>query len=173
MTEEKVSNRYAKAAIETAVIENCTNEVFESFQYIDRVIASSKDLRALLMNPIILPWKKKKALSEIFEGKIHALNYHFIMLLVDKSREFLIPSIIVQFNNQFNLLNNNLSIEIHSAKELADETKSNIIGKLSDWTKKNSFTDLHDRQKSSRRYFNSYRGLGLRLYGEKSTLHFV
>lgn len=136
MTEKKVSHRYAKAVMETAIQEKCTDEVFKSFAYMDSVIGSSRELRAFLLNPIILPWKKKKILSEIFEGKVHALNYHFIMLLVDKGREVLIPSIIEQFNEQYNDLNNNISIEIYSANELAKESRKSIVDKLSAWTKK-------------------------------------
>ena len=40
---------------------------------------------------------KKKIFAELFEGKVHALSFHFLNLLLEKNRESLLPEIIRLF----------------------------------------------------------------------------
>jgi F-type H+-transporting ATPase subunit delta len=48
----------------------------------------------LLSSPIIHTSEKKDVFEQLFQKKVHALTYDFLILLLDKNREEWLPSII-------------------------------------------------------------------------------
>ena len=135
MTEQRVSSRYARAVIETASKEGLLDTVYKDFIKVLEIINSNKDLRNLLHSPVVKFWQKKKILNEIFEPSINKLTLSFILLLADKHRENLIPDIIVQYQNQYNKINNLLPVSIISAVELDDNLKTQINNKIENYSK--------------------------------------
>jgi F-type H+-transporting ATPase subunit delta len=136
MTEQRVSNRYASALLDTAEQEGITDQVYNDFLLIKSTFRLSHELRAMTASPIFQQWRKKKIYEELFTGRVSQLVLKFLILLLDKRRGELIPSIIIQFQNQYNILKNRLQVEISSAIELNDEIKGKIIEKLTIMTQK-------------------------------------
>ncbi len=142
MTEQRVSVRYARSILEIAKQENITDTVLEDFHTIMKMIKSSRELQNLIHSPVVQYWKKKKAFTEIFEPAVSKLTMKFINLLAEKRREKLIPSIIIQYTNLYNVLNGRLPVEIFSAIELSDEIKNKIIEKMKEKTGKTVLTSF-------------------------------
>ena len=103
MIESKVSLRYAKSLLDTTDSLASSDLVLKDFDYILKIIKSSKELASLFRSPIIQNWKKKKILKEIFEPTISKLTLDFLMLITEKHREILIFSIIQQYINLYNI----------------------------------------------------------------------
>lgn len=136
MTEQRVSSRYALALMNTAKQENLVEKVFEDFQLVKSYIDASRELKYLLKSPVVGHFKKKSALKDIFEGKIHILTLNFLLLLADKRREEFTLDIIFQFEKQYNEVNGLLPVDITSAIELDEVMKSRINVKLNSITGK-------------------------------------
>jgi F-type H+-transporting ATPase subunit delta len=135
MTEKRVSIRYARALLNIAVKESLTDLVLKDLQAINAMLDSSRELINFTNSPIIQYWKKKKVFSEIFEEKISKLTMGFLVLLLEKRRENLIPSIAVQYEEIYNKLNHLLPVQIESATSMSDSNKEQIETRLRELTK--------------------------------------
>lgn len=136
MTEQKVSSRYANAILDIAEQESLTNEVIRDFELLQSMLDSSKELVTFTVSPVIADWQKKKIYEELISSKVHKLTMNFILLLINKGRIDLLPSIIIQFGNLYNLHNNRVKAIIKSASELTETVKSKIMLKLTEITGK-------------------------------------
>ncbi len=136
MHEKKVSSRYAKAIYGLAKESNLQDTVLSDFTLILKTIADSKELSNLVESPIISSLKKYDVFKEVFEDSISDITYRFIKLLTEKSRENLLDDIAIEFEIIYNEANNRLPVIIYSAVELDEDAKSQILSKLTEWTKK-------------------------------------
>ena len=62
----RVANRYAKALLEYALLQNALEGVFADMTLIDKTIKMNKDLERMLISPIVKTTVKKNVLTEIF-----------------------------------------------------------------------------------------------------------
>jgi F-type H+-transporting ATPase subunit delta len=136
MFEQRVSSRYAKAMLQTAVKEGVADTLYKDFNYVNSVLDMSAELRSMTHSPVIRNWKKKNIYKELFESKINKLTMEFIIMLANKRRDGLIPSIINQYIIQYNIMNNLLPVEITTIDELDSLMKSKVEKQLTDWSKK-------------------------------------
>ncbi len=130
MAEQKVSYRYAKALLDTAVQHNLTEQIFEDFKNIAKIFSILPELNSLARKPIIAPQKKKKLYQEIFSYRVSELAMSFILFLVDKSRDDLILDIIKQYENLYYKLKDYLPVEIFVAIDIGENSKNKIVEKI-------------------------------------------
>ncbi len=142
MTERKISTRYAKALLDLALKEGIADTVLNDLKRVVKMMDSSKEFDLLIKSPIIQYWKKKKIIQNIFEQSLHKLTLDFLLLLISHRREILIPSILNQYNIQYNTIMNNLPVSILSAVEINENTKSKIVSKLNEITNMNILPDF-------------------------------
>lgn len=136
MNEKKVSSRYAKAIYSLAKDSNLQDTILSDFTLILKTIADSKEFSNLVESPVVSSKKKYDIFKEVFENSISDTTYSFIKLLTEKSRENLIDDIAYQYELIYNEANNRLPVIIYSAVELDEDAKSQILSKLTEWTKK-------------------------------------
>lgn len=136
MRETRTGNRYAKAILQLAEEEKKTDQLTSDFNLLDGLIKKSRDLRLLLDSPIINRQKKKKALSAIFEKKVGDITLKFLLLLTDKNREALLPSIISQYNRLLDEKNNVVNAEVITVVPFTDSQAQEIKKKLERITRK-------------------------------------
>ncbi|MFA7325525.1 MAG: ATP synthase F1 subunit delta [Candidatus Kapaibacterium sp.] len=142
MHEKKVSSRYAKAIYGLAKESNLQDTVLSDFTLILKTIADSKELGNLVESPVVSSKKKYDIFKEVFEDSISDTTYRFIKLLTEKSRENLLDDIAYQYELIYNEANNRLPVIIYSAVELDEDAKSQIISKLTEWTKKTILSEF-------------------------------
>jgi F-type H+-transporting ATPase subunit delta len=136
MRETRTGNRYAKAILQLAEEEKKIDQLTSDFNLLDGLINKSRDLRLLLDSPIINRQKKKKALSALFEKKVADLTLKFLLLLTDKNRETLLPSIISQYNRLLDKKNNVVDAVVITVVPFTGSQSREIKKKLEGITKK-------------------------------------
>lgn len=136
MFEERVAYRYAKAIFDTAVQAKVEEQLFQDFQFVDKVFASTPELTSMARKPIISSLKKKRIYESIFKGKISDLALSSLFFLVDKSRDYLIRSIIAQYQKLYYYIKGYLPIEIYFAVEISQDLRTKIIEKIEENTGK-------------------------------------
>ncbi len=136
MFEQRVSSRYAKAMLQTAVKEGVADTLYKDFKFVDSLLDMSDELKSLTQSPVIRNWMKKNIYKELFEGRVSALAFQFIMMLTVKNRDGLIPSIVNQYVVQYNKMNNLLPVEVFTTEELDAGLKAKIELQLTNWSKK-------------------------------------
>lgn len=142
MTEQIISNRYAKAVMGAAQQINITELMFNDFVSVKNILSSSKELRQFLKSPVISQKDKIDAIKNIFSDSISDLTLTFLAFLINKGRAYLMLDIIKKYFDQFNELNGRVRAHISTAVEINDETQNLIIEKIKNYTGKEILPDF-------------------------------
>lgn len=120
------AQNYAQALFETG-------QNFEKdLETVQQVLNSSADFTNVISNPAIDLTTKYEILDEIFKDQINANVLQFIKILTEKNRLNEIEQIKFSYIEKVNNFNNIQKVEIISAIELTNETKTKITNKLSE-----------------------------------------
>ncbi len=136
MSTFNVATRYAKALVKLAEEKKVFSSVSEDAELVFNTVSASKELRNVLVSPIIKSDKKKDILTDIFSGKISSDTLEFIHFLVKKGREDLILDVFSRFLELRNEELGQVNIGITSASELNDKQKQQMESVLANYTKK-------------------------------------
>lgn len=142
MTEQIISNRYAKAVMSAAQKINITELMFNDFVHVRNILASSKELRQFLKSPVIRQNDKIDAIKNIFSDSISDLSMTFLVFLIIKGRAYLMLDIIKKYFDQYNEMNGRVRAHIATAIEINDETRNMIIEKIKNYTGKEIIPDF-------------------------------
>lgn len=120
------AQNYAQALFETG-------QNFEKdLEMVQQVLNDSADFTNVISNPAIDLTTKHEILDEVFKNQINANVLQFIKILAEKNRLNEIEQIKYSYIEKVNEFNNIQKVEIISAIELSEETKSKITNKLSE-----------------------------------------
>ncbi|MDH5381482.1 MAG: ATP synthase F1 subunit delta [Cyclobacteriaceae bacterium] len=126
MSEYKVSNRYAKSLLELSHDKNVLDKVYEDIQLLLETLKENRNLRVMLQSPIIKHSKKKEVLRAVFSNKLNNLTQSFLDILCNKSREYLLYSILQEFNVMYNELKGIQAADITTTLPLNKELRLKI-----------------------------------------------
>jgi F-type H+-transporting ATPase subunit delta len=96
----------------------------------------SLELQSFLKNPVISKEKKLTALSELFKARVGTLAFDFLNLLVEKGREDVLDSILVEY---FKMRDDQLGImtlELRAAVDLTSDQQKTIAQRFEEMTRK-------------------------------------
>jgi ATP synthase F1 delta subunit len=111
---QTLARRYAIAIATLAREQNAVERVSADLQAILGVIDAPVRIREFFESPVIDRPSKERVLAEAFEGKVHPIALHALLLLVRKRRETFLGSIVAEYLA--------LEREAHGAEKLTLET---------------------------------------------------
>jgi len=142
MSVYRISYRYANSLLLLSEEKKILNKVYEDAELIFSTLAHSKELRAVLKNPVLKPKDKKELLKKIFENKISGESNSFMDFVIDKNREDILFDIYKEFLNLRDIKEGIIRAHVKSAVELSDSLKQKIETKLTDRTSKKVKADF-------------------------------
>ena len=92
MNESKISVRYSRALLQSALDRNILGRIYEEMILVKEV-CSYPEMKELLTSPIIVPSKKTDILHRVFGSFLHKLTLSMIDLVVRNGREKHLPAI--------------------------------------------------------------------------------
>ncbi len=126
-----VAQRYAKALLELADENKLVyDDVLHQLQDVSKSVEASQDLNKVMSSPVISSDEKKNVLVKLFEKDNSKIVVNFLQLLVDKNKFGILSSVVKEFANEVNKLNNRLLLNVTSAIELTDSDRAMIKVKL-------------------------------------------
>ena len=135
----KAAIRYAKAVLQQATETNVAKEVFDDMQAVSATLVGSKELRNVLMSPVIKTEDKKEALLKIFVDKSD-ITKALIRVLVENKR-------IAQFGNvassYIDLYNESKGVkvaQVTTAVALTPALEEKVLEKVKELTGSTSVT---------------------------------
>lgn len=137
MLVNQLALKYAQAIYELAAEKNLLGEVETQLKTVEVTIAAHSDLAMLLYHPQVPPQAKKDTLLAVFGDDLQEFVRNFLLLLVDKRRETLLPAIFSEYRNLANQARNIAEAEVITAMELSPEQQQALAAKLSAVTHKN------------------------------------
>ena len=126
MADQQVAARYAKSLLDLAQEQGTLATLKQDMDLLANTMASSRDLRLLLRNPIVKHDKKLSILTAIFGGKVSDMLMRFFQILTSKNREDALEHIGDAFLMQYNALMGVQVAEVISAAPLTPATRAEI-----------------------------------------------
>ena len=129
MPNPRLASRYAKSILDLSLEQNQADAILQDMQLIGNTAEDSRDFALFLQSPIIKADKKNKAFNEIFRGKLNALTFQFVQLLINKGRESNLVEIATAFQNQYNLHRNIQEVTITTAAPMTEAVRKEVLTK--------------------------------------------
>lgn len=126
MNNSKISVRYAKALLQTAVEQKIETEVQSDVAVLLDCINGAEDFKAVLDSPVISPNDKIKIFNSMFEGKFQKLTLDFFAMTVKNKRENFLKIICMNYLGFYAQSKNIRKVVITSAAKLDKDTASKI-----------------------------------------------
>ncbi len=131
MLANQLATKYAQAVYELAAEKNMLDQVEKQLQLIESTIQSYSDLATFIYHPRVLGKAKKEMIRKIFSEEVANFVLTFLLLLVDKRRETILPAIIREYVKLANDARNIMEAEVTTAMPLAQEQHAALSKKLS------------------------------------------
>lgn len=119
MSEFKVASRYAKSLIDLSQEQGNLETVRKDMEQFIAVLRASKELQAVLKNPIIKQDKKNNILNRLFSEKIHPSITAFFNIMVRKGRGGILYATAKEFIREYNEVKGIVNATVTSAVALS------------------------------------------------------
>lgn len=130
MKATRAATRYGASLLQFAVSEGKLEEVKADADLVLDAIKNSRDLRNLLMSPVIKPSKKSALIHQIFNGKVTAISERFMALIIKHGRENVLQNIFDSFTEGYYQHKNIITAKVTSATALGTEACKSIQTRL-------------------------------------------
>ncbi len=137
MAHDPINTGYARALFEMAQAEEATDRVEEQLIRLRDLLKSSPELLQFLKDPNIQHEGKRKALAELFQGRVHPVVLTMLITLSDQDRIGRLPHIIEEFSAIAAAARQKITGEITTAVPLDEPTVQRFAAELSRITGKN------------------------------------
>lgn len=126
-----VARNYAEALLELAVADHAVEAYAEEMNRIAALVEAEPDIRTFLETPRIEPDEKKRALSEALEGRVPVRLLRFLLVVIDKRRQRILPEIAAEFNRLANEHFGRLQVDVTVAAEPDEALRVDLQARLS------------------------------------------
>jgi F-type H+-transporting ATPase subunit delta len=137
MAHDPILTGYARALFEMAQAEGVIARVEEELLRLRDLLKANPQLLQFLKDPNIQAEGKRRALTELFHGRVHPLVLSLLMTLSDQDRAGRLPAIIEEFRAVAAAARQTVTGEVTTAVELDEATVNRLAAELSRITGKN------------------------------------
>ncbi len=126
MKENVLSKRYARALFELARERGILANIHQEIELFNENLRSSPDLRLLLSSQAISKKDKISTIEKLLQDRVSTVFFNFILLLLNKNREVLFPTIAMQFKIFYDKFNKIIHAETITAVPLDSKLTSDL-----------------------------------------------
>ncbi len=127
MLNPRVASRYAKSLLDLAVERDELEIVYKDMLYLQDVMKGSREFMNLLRSPVVKADVKIRAVNSVTAGNISAMTTKFTELLINKTREVVLPEVITSFIKQYKEHRNIHDVKLTTAQPIGEELKNAIM----------------------------------------------
>ena len=137
MPHDSINTGYARALFEMAQAEGAVSRVEEELFRLRELLKKNPDLLEFLKDPNIKHEGKRKALSDLFQGRVHPLVLNTLITLSDQDRAGRVLHVIEEFSACAAGATLTVSGEVTTAIPIDNATLKRLADELSRITGKN------------------------------------
>jgi F-type H+-transporting ATPase subunit delta len=131
MPHDPINTAYARALFEMAQAEGVISRVEEELFRLRELLKNNPDLLEFLKDPNVRHEGKRKALSDLFQGRVHPLVLNTLITLSDQDRAGRVLQVIEEFSASAASATQKVSGEITTAIPLDNATLTRLATELS------------------------------------------
>jgi F-type H+-transporting ATPase subunit delta len=137
MAHDPINTGYARALFEMAQAEGAVSRVEEELLRLRELLKTNPALLEFLKDPNVKHEGKRRALSELFQGRVHPLVLNALLTLSDQDRGGRLSAVIEGFSSIAGAAREKVTGEVTAAIKLDDATLGRLATELSRITGKN------------------------------------
>ncbi len=126
MNDSKISVRYAKALLQTAIEQKCEDVVKADVESMRDCIAQSDELKAVLESPVIVDSMKIEIFEKLFAGSFCKLSMDFLKVLVKNKRENFLRIICLDYLEFYARHKNIRRVRVTSAVSISADIQASV-----------------------------------------------
>lgn len=130
MVNQTLARRYAIAVAELARQQNCVEQVSGDLRTIAAAVGERGLVHDFFVAPVIERREKERILGGVFEGKVHPIALHTLLLLVRKRREPLLDAIVAAYLAIERAARGVETLTLQSARQLDTGERARLIARL-------------------------------------------
>jgi F-type H+-transporting ATPase subunit delta len=147
MVNQTLARRYAIAVAALAREQNAVERVSADLKTISNAIGESGLVHDFFVAPVIERREKERVLIGAFEGRVHPIALHTLLLLVRKRREALLGPIVAEYLALERAARGFETLTLQSARALDAAERSRLVARLEAlYAKKFEVTEIVDRR---------------------------
>ena len=131
-----VAVRYADALMSLAEKAGGLEKLEEDLTTVADTVAEHEGLRSALVSPTVANTKKHVVLKSVFDGKVSSTVLNFLYVLVDKSREEYLGTILEVFRERLREARGEIACHVSSAKPLTSSVRKDLEKSLAQFSGK-------------------------------------
>ncbi len=136
MKGSRVAKRYAAALFEGAKDQKLLETVEKELDFLNKTYYEEKTFRQLIDSPVISNAEKIKAIQALFGEKLHPYVLNFLILLIRKNRESLLPGIVAYYGEFLDEYRGIVRGTVYTVVEMTSEQLKALNEKLNNMTGK-------------------------------------
>lgn len=145
MRGEIVARNYAQALFDLGDRENQLEPFGEALNEVAALMDEHPDVQRFLETPRIGTADKKRVLRESFEGRIPGLVLNFLLLVLDKRRQRLLPGMAQAYRDLLDERLGRAHVDVQVARSLTDGEVEGIRSRLSSILEKDAIPHIRIR----------------------------
>src|SRR5882724_4098640 len=126
MAHDSINTSYARALLEIAQAEGVVSRIEEELFRLRELLKANPDLLQFLKDPNVKPEGKRKALSDLFQGRVHPLVLNMLLTISDQDRGGRVLAIIEEFSAIASAARQLVTGEVVTAVVLDDATRKRM-----------------------------------------------
>jgi len=131
MPHDPINIGYARALLAQAQAEGVVSRVEEELFRLRELLKKNPDLLEFLKDPNVKREGKRKALGDLFQGRVHPLVLNTLITLSDQDRGGRVPQVIEEFSSAAAAATQKISGEVTTAVPLDDAMLNRLATELS------------------------------------------
>jgi F-type H+-transporting ATPase subunit delta len=132
--------RYAKAILDLAKDQNAAAAVNDDMKSINNAIADNKELKSLLVSPVVKIAQKTAVLKEVF-ASTNAITTGLVDVLADNKRIALLGAVATEFTSLYDDSQGFQKAQVTTAVPLTDEMNAKVLAKVKELTGKEALIE--------------------------------
>jgi len=137
MAHDLINTGYARALFEMAQAEGVVARIEEELFRLRELLKANPELLQFLKDPNVKPEGKRRALGDLFQGRVHPLVLSTLISLSDQDRAGRVLHVIEDFSAIAGAARETVTGEVTVAVTLDDATLNRLAAELSRITGKN------------------------------------
>lgn len=126
----KLAINYAQALFSLAKDHKVWEEILEQFIMVNETLKKEDEVRNFIANPLVPKNAKRELIKKIFADDVNPYLLNFMFILTDKSREAIIPLILVNYQRLIHEYLDIVEVEVTTARELSEQEYLAVSAKM-------------------------------------------
>ena len=136
MPSDPVAQAYAEALFSIAKVEDAVGDVEDELLELKRILSTNYKLKGFLDDQTVTTEGKKKAVAELFEGKLLPIILNMVYTAIDRGRHRALPDIAEAYAELASSYRGQVTAEVITAVPIPEEMADKLKAALSQMVRK-------------------------------------